>query len=210
MIRALIFDYNQVLADDLETHLQAYKKACTKAGLKISEEELRLMMHKTRYEKISYLQENHGLKENADYFFNEKEKEFLHIAKTTNLLFPGTEKALEELSKKYTLAIFTGTNPEQMFLSKKTLKLFKAFVTIKDYQKPKPDPEGLQKTIEKLGMPAKECAYIGDSLHDMAAAIAIGCKPIGFARGIFSAEELRKAGADIVIKELNELIGMEL
>lgn len=157
MIRALIFDYNQVLADDLAAHMAAYKQAFEKFGLKLKEEELKKLMHKTRNEKISYLKEKHGLKATNDEIFREKEKKFLEIASTTDLLFPGTEKALEKLSKKYTLAVFTGTNQEQMFLKKHTLKLFAAVITINDYSKP------------------------------------------------FSAEELKAAGADIVIKELKEL-----
>jgi len=210
MIKALIFDYNQVLADDLEAHKEAYKKAFEKFGLKLNDEELLRVLHKTRNEKISYLKEKHGLQAENDHIFMEKEKEFFRIAKTKNFLFPGTEKALENLAKKYLLAVFTGTNIEQMLIPEKTSKLFKAIVTIKDYTKPKPDPEGLLKCIEKLGVPAKECAYIGDAPHDMTAAKAAGCTPIGKATGTFSAKELRKAGADIVIKDLKELLELKL
>jgi phosphoglycolate phosphatase-like HAD superfamily hydrolase len=44
----------------------------------------------------------------------------------------------------------------------------------------------------------------------MATAKNAGCKPIGMATGIFNKEELRKAGAEIVIKELKELETMKL
>ena len=205
MARALIFDYNQVLADDLAAHTDAYKKAFKKFGVSVSSAELKKLMHKTRNEKISYFKEKHGLKDCDERIFREKDKEFLKIANAKSLLFPGAAEALEKLGKKFSLGLFTGTNLEQMFIPKKTVELFKAIVTIKDYKKPKPDPEGLLLCVKLLGLAAEECAYIGDSAHDMAAAKAAGCKAIGIITGAFSAEELRKAGADMVIANLNEL-----
>jgi len=210
MIRAIIFDYNQVLADDFSAHREAYKKAFNKYGIKLADDEITRILHMPRKYKIDYLKERHGLQEDNEHIFKEKEKEFFRIAKTRSLLFPETEEAIEKLSKKFALGIFTGTNLEQMLIPEKTMKLFKAIVTITDYEKPKPHPEGLFKCIERLKISANECAYVGDSPPDMEVAKTVGCKAIGKTTGIFSAEQLKEAGAEIIIRDLKELVEMGL
>jgi HAD superfamily hydrolase (TIGR01549 family) len=210
MIKALIFDYNQVLVNDLQAHIQAYQNTFNKYGLSLKAEELKQIMHKSHEEKLSYLKEKYGIKADLEKLFHDKEGEFLRIAKTRELLFPGTEQHLKELSRRYILAIFSGTTRKQIALSRGVLQLFKAIVTEKDYEKKKPDPQGLLKCCEKLHLQPKECAYVGDAAHDMEAAKKAGCKAIGTTTGNFSLEELRKADADVVINSLKELLEIDL
>jgi phosphoglycolate phosphatase len=44
---------------------------------------------------------------------------------------------------------------------------------------------------------------IGDTPHDVACALANGCRSLGVATGSFSSEELRRAGADHVVSDLS-------
>jgi phosphoglycolate phosphatase len=45
-------------------------------------------------------------------------------------------------------------------------------------------------------------AYVGDSPPDMAAAVAAGARAVGVATGSFSADDLARAGADVVLDSL--------
>jgi phosphoglycolate phosphatase len=45
-------------------------------------------------------------------------------------------------------------------------------------------------------------AYVGDSPPDMAAAVAAGVRAVGVATGSFSADDLTRAGADVVLDSL--------
>jgi phosphoglycolate phosphatase len=50
-------------------------------------------------------------------------------------------------------------------------------------------------------------AYVGDSPPDMAAAVAAGVRAVGVATGSFSADDLARAGADVVLASLAEFPG---
>jgi phosphoglycolate phosphatase len=50
-------------------------------------------------------------------------------------------------------------------------------------------------------------AYVGDSPPDMAAAVQAGVRAVGVATGSFSADELARAGADVVLDSLTGFPG---
>lgn len=47
---------------------------------------------------------------------------------------------------------------------------------------------------------------IGDTPHDVACALASGARPVGVATGPFSADELRRSGAEIVFEDLRDTV----
>lgn len=73
----------------------------------------------------------------------------------------------------------------------------------------KPDPAGVFETLTALGIPKKECLYIGDSDVDMETARRAEVAAVGVSWGFRSREILSEAGADYIIdtpKELLELV----
>jgi len=80
----------------------------------------------------------------------------------------------------------------------------------------KPHPYSLLKTVQEIGLPHPICGYVGDVVDDMLAARAaknnLSILAIGFLsdqRNKKTAEEsLIKAGADLVIKNPAELLGL--
>ena len=76
--------------------------------------------------------------------------------------------------------------------------LFRAIVAWEDTEKHKPDPEPLQKVMEKLGVMREEAVYIGDVENDLKAARAAGTKFIFF-------PDSGLAGADGATQDFKEL-----
>lgn len=70
----------------------------------------------------------------------------------------------------------------------------------------KPDPAGAIGAAERLGVTAADCWFVGDSDVDMFTAVNAGMHAIGVNWGFRSAEELRAAGAEIVIQNPAELL----
>jgi phosphoglycolate phosphatase len=70
----------------------------------------------------------------------------------------------------------------------------------------KPDPAGAIEAAERLGVTAADCWFVGDSDVDMFTAVNAGMHAIGVNWGFRSAEELRAAGAEIVIQNPAELL----
>lgn len=70
----------------------------------------------------------------------------------------------------------------------------------------KPDPASALEIAERLHIPPKEFAYLGDSAVDMKTAVAAGMFPVGALWGFRSGEELIAGGARVLISEPMELI----
>ena len=70
----------------------------------------------------------------------------------------------------------------------------------------KPSPVNVYKAMEKLGVTAEECIYIGDSEVDVQTAHNAGVKCIGVTWGFRDREELLEAGAEIITDNCDEIL----
>lgn len=77
-----------------------------------------------------------------------------------------------------------------------------------DTTRHKPDPEPLLFAAAKAGMDPARTAYVGDSVHDMAAGRAAGMKTIGALWGPSERAELERSGADELAREPRELLNI--
>ncbi len=70
----------------------------------------------------------------------------------------------------------------------------------------KPAPEGVWEILKLAGVSKEECLYIGDSDVDMRTGQNAGIQTIGVTWGFRTAEELRAAGATVLIDRPEELL----
>ena len=70
----------------------------------------------------------------------------------------------------------------------------------------KPDPAGALTLAEKLNIDPSDFAYLGDTKVDMTCAVKAGMHPFGALWGFRDADELIKAGAEILLKSPPELL----
>jgi phosphoglycolate phosphatase-like HAD superfamily hydrolase len=75
-------------------------------------------------------------------------------------------------------------------------------VTVDDVTKSKPDPEGILKVMDKLGVKPDEVIAMGDHPVDMQAARAAGVHAIGTTHGFSNAAQLKEAGAIRTVQSL--------
>ena len=69
----------------------------------------------------------------------------------------------------------------------------------------KPHPEPVERALALLDVGASAAIFVGDSPHDVESGRAAGVYTIGVTWGAFSAEAMRRSGADLVIHEIGEL-----
>jgi phosphoglycolate phosphatase-like HAD superfamily hydrolase len=69
----------------------------------------------------------------------------------------------------------------------------------------KPAPDLLLAGARQLGVVPAGVWYVGDARWDMLAAVSAGMVPVGVLTGATSAEDLREAGAALVVGTLGEL-----
>jgi HAD superfamily hydrolase (TIGR01549 family) len=74
-----------------------------------------------------------------------------------------------------------------------------------DVRKTKPNPEPVLKACGNLKLNPKDCIFVGDHPFDMQAAKSADCLAIGVLTGWGNRNNLKRAGADYLIKDLRGL-----
>ena len=70
----------------------------------------------------------------------------------------------------------------------------------------KPDPQGPELIIEKMGLTKEEVVYVGDSDVDIKTAKNTGVRSIGCLWGFRDEKVLREAGADVLVSKPSEIL----
>jgi pyrophosphatase PpaX len=83
---------------------------------------------------------------------------------------------------------------------------FDTLVTCDDTDRHKPDPYPLAVAAGALGVQLRYCVYVGDSPHDVRAAVGGGAVAVAATWGVSSEPELLAAGPDIAIDSMDDLL----
>ena len=78
-------------------------------------------------------------------------------------------------------------------------------ITGSDVKKIKPNPKGIQKLIDRTGIPANRMIMVGDSHVDIQAGKTIVEKTIGVLSGLATEGKMRSEQADYIVKNFNEI-----
>ena len=118
------------------------------------------------------------------------------------LLVPGVFEALETLTCRYPMAVVSarGGRSTQVFLDQfELMPFFRGIATAQtcEYTKPYPDP--IRWAAQEMGVAPQECLMIGDTTVDILAAKAAGAQSVGVLCGFGEEDELRQAGADLIL-----------
>ena len=76
-----------------------------------------------------------------------------------------------------------------------------AFLPREKASRPKPHPDQLWDACRQMGLDPSRAAMVGDHPTDMQAAVAAGCLAVGVTSGRVGGEELREAGATVVLPD---------
>ncbi len=85
-------------------------------------------------------------------------------------------------------------------------RFFRVVVSAQTCGHTKPFPDPMLYAAQAMGVKPEECVMIGDTTVDILAGKAVGAQTIGVLCGFGGAGELRKAGADLILKDLHEVI----
>jgi phosphoglycolate phosphatase len=206
VLKAVIFDYNGVLIDDLDLHEEAYIKTAKEFGLSLSREVFRKHFSASPEQKrVLFFGDIPD--ETWQRLFQAKTKTYFELAKRRDLLIPGAAEVLVSLSEKYMLGLVTNTPRiyfERVF-PRDLARLFREMIFSDETRKPKPSPEPLLEMMRRMGIRADQCCYVGDSVSDIAMAKQAGVRIFVVTTGDGSREELEEAGPDGIMDSLAEL-----
>ena len=123
-------------------------------------------------------------------------------------LFADTEATLHRLSERgATLGIVTGSEGSSLEPLREAglLELFDAVVTGRDVRRGKPDPEGLLRCADLLGVAPGAAVYVGDSVADMRATHAAGMTPVAVLSGAGDCASLTGEGPERILHGVGQL-----
>jgi phosphoglycolate phosphatase-like HAD superfamily hydrolase len=120
------------------------------------------------------------------------------------LLIPGIQQMLHTLRSRYPLSIVSarGRRNTLRFLEQFQLSgFFTSIVTAHTCEHTKPHPDPILWAAKQMGVSPEECLMVGDTVIDIKAGKAAGAQTVGVLCGFGHEEELRQAGADLILSD---------
>jgi pyrophosphatase PpaX len=180
-IQAVLFDFDGTLADTLPLSFIAFKAVFRQyENRDVTNDELVAMFGPTEEEIIEANFSNKAAVPQAvqDYF---SIYETGHTGESVrNQEIAGLLQWLKDQGIK--TAVITGKGKRAYRISSEALNMrgiFQLAITGDDVEKPKPDPEGIHKALDILGIDPADAVFIGDSNADILAGKAAGLRTYG-------------------------------
>ena len=217
MIRALIFDFNGVLADDDPIHMEAFRRVANEERLSFTDDEyIEKYLPLNDWDCFKTLFADHGqdlppLKLN-DLIRRKSIYYFQAIAERT-VLFSDAAKAVEAAVGRCRVAVASGARREEILHILKQAGLencFSAIVSAEDVKFGKPHPEPFSLAHEKLkerdgSLKASECVAIEDSIGGIQSAHGAGMRCLAIAHS-YGQDRLRSAKPEWIIDSLADFV----
>ncbi|MGN0635527.1 MAG: HAD family hydrolase [Acutalibacteraceae bacterium] len=210
MIRLVIFDMDGVLIDS--------EDAITRASMEMLQKDYNVP---ARYEDfkpftgmgetvfIGSVAEKYGVPF-CEAMRTEAYRIYCETAKERVTVFPWSKTLPQQLCEHgYKVAVGSAADDIKLQCNLQCIgldtSLFSAIVSASEVVRKKPDPEIFLKCAEKSGISPKDCLVFEDAVSGVQAAKAGGMRCIAITTS-FDADTLYKAGADLVVDDLNDAL----
>lgn len=217
MLRAILFDFDGVIADSEPAHLRAFQAVMAEEGVTIAEEDY--------YNRYLGLDDRACLRavlrdagrtpsdETIEAIFLRKAGQYLRGLRENAVLRPGAADFIRRVSSRCPLMVASGALRDEIELVLEGADLRACFVDIvsaEDVRRCKPHPEPFLTALDRLNdrlaptPPVRpvECLVIEDALHGIAAAREAGMKCLAVAG---SCPTYSLGAADAVVQTLEAL-----
>ena len=209
MSRGVIFDVDGVLVDSYHTHFRSWQALARETGIRLEEEQFAEGFGQRSQDVIR--------KQWGDRIDDQRvreldrRKEWLYRQEIARA-FPAMDGAAELIRALardgFRVAVGSSAPPENVDLVLDRLgvrDVLAGIVTGEDVTRGKPDPEVFVIAAQRAGVLPTRCVVVEDAVQGIEAARAAGMRSVGVVSTGRSADDLRDAGADLVVRSLREL-----
>ena len=217
MIRALIFDFNGVLADDDPIHMEAFRQVADEEGLSFTDDdylEKYLPLNDWDCFETLFTQYSRPLPpEKLDDLIQRKSVYYFRAIAEKTVLFSDAAKAVRSAAGRCRLAIASGARRDEILhiLKQGDIdKYFSAIVSAEDVQFGKPHPEPFSRAHEKLkemdgSLSVSDCVAVEDSIGGIQSAHAAGMRCLAVAHS-YRPDRLQAGNPEWIIPSLADFV----
>jgi len=207
-IKAIVFDFDGVLADSEMIHFRVYNELLAPSGIQLTKEEY--CEEYLGFDDEGVFEHLAGRKklmlgdEEIEMLIAAKAERFEAIVSSSNVLYPAAGACVRRLAAAWPVGICSGARRseiEVMLRGADLLDLFRFIVATGDTDHGKPAPDPYLKAAETHGVTPRECVAIEDSHAGLDSARAAGLRTIGISN-TYPRATLR---ADRVVDTLDEV-----
>jgi beta-phosphoglucomutase len=210
VIKAVVFDFDGVIADTEPLHLRALQQICSALGVTLSREEYYAdylgFDDEGAFRRLAETYGWGGDDRQIAALVAEKASIFDEmIEEADDVLYRGAVACVERLARDFPLGVASGALKHEIvaILGRHRLERFFRFVVAAgDTDNGKPAPDPYLRAAELHGMPASACVAIEDSRWGIDSAKGAGCSCIAITHS-YPAGEL--GAADRIVTSLDEI-----
>lgn len=195
-LRAVLFDWDGTIVDSAEASYRCYVRLFESYRIPFDRERFQQTYSPAWYRTYAALGLPRESWEEAD------ERWLAFYAEEDSVCLGGAREALTILRHAgIALGIVTSGEGPRVWRELRGLGLtdfFGVVVSADDVENRKPHPEPLVRGLAKLGVPAAEAVYVGDSPEDVEMARGAGVYVIGVPGPFPNREELKASGPDLL------------
>jgi beta-phosphoglucomutase len=207
-VKAIVFDFDGVLADSEMLHLRVYRELLEPSGVTISMEQYFERYLGSDDEGVfAQVATDYGLllgDEEIELLIAEKARRFEALVSSGDVLYPAAAACVRRLGAAWPLGIASGARRSEIELMLRGAGLSDAFdfiVAAGETDRGKPAPDPYVKAAELHRLPPSACVAIEDSHAGLESARTAGLRTIGIAT-TYPRETIT---ADAVIDSLDEI-----
>jgi len=125
------------------------------------------------------------------------------------ILMKGARELLDYVHSRYPLTVVSARdkNSTREFLERFDIHTFFCeVVTSQTCERGKPYPHPVIYAAQRMNLSPEDCVMIGDTTVDVLAGKRAGAQTVGLLCGFGTEDELRRAGADLIVNDLSDLL----
>ena len=203
-IKGILFDFDGVLAKSMEAHYEAWKKAMSGYGIKLTEKEYYPLEGMNVFEIARKFCNENNIDESQNTEIVQKKKS--HFIENYKMIFyPGVETLIDDLKiRGIRMGIVTGGLREQLdkIVPQQFLQKFEVIITSEKGIRSKPSPEIYLRGLEELKLNPEECLVVENAPLGIKSAKEAGIFCIAIASTV-SKDKL--IAADEVVNSFSQL-----
>jgi len=179
-VRGVVFDLDGTIVDSEENYFQADVRILARRGATLTRE------HKARFigcgnrDIMERFIGEFGLPDTPERLLEEKNEEYLVLARENTVVFPEMRVLIEGLSSRgIPMAVASGSSPvviSEILRMTRLHPYFSAAVSSEDVPNGKPEPDVFLEAARRIGTPPEETLVIEDAVYGVMAAKRAGMR----------------------------------